>query len=258
MKAIDTKQMITDLFQKRYPKTTVDFKKYKESYYFSSNFDDKSFVRFVIQGGTISHIKTNNRYLPEVKNLFSIHKMKRIDFKIIDEFFRLINSNSNFNKVFKLRNNMTANDWFSFKRSSDFFSLPLLPDTKYSSFLVDKLHNIHYRIYFENHFKMNKNGSFFIVPMIKFFDNRKNKQLFAINIYEKTIHYVKKEEFFFDDFFENNAIFDPEYHGDVFVDEYIDNLIYQLDSSDEIRQELILYPRDKLSTKVDLLSMYTI
>lgn len=251
-------KLITDLFKSQYPNCKFDFKYYNDIIHFSSTFADKVFVNFTVRKNSISQVKTINRYIPEVKKLFHIHKMKRTDFKIVDDFFTQISSNINFNKVFTIKNTITANEWVSFKKESKFFVIPSEPSTKSRCVFIGKLRNTHYRCSFENNFKMSKDGSIFIVPMIRLFDYQKNSQVFAFNIYNQTIVRVKKEEFFFEDFFENNEIFNSDYHGDVFVDEYIDNILYDVSEDDEIRQELILYPRDKLSAKVDLISMYMI
>lgn len=253
-------KLITDLFKSRYPNCEYKFQHYNGMIQFSSTFGDRDFLIFSVKQNSFCEIKTINRYLPETKKLFSINKMKRTDFRIVDEFFNTIIENHNFNKMFKIKNSIKPNDWVNFVKGSKFFVLPFTPSINpaHVPFFIDKLHNTHYRCSHENHFKMNKNGEILIVPMISVFGWQRREQVFAFNIYEQKICRVKKEEFFFEDLFENNEEFNSEYHGDVLVDEYIDYLLLELSEQDEIRQELILYPRNQLSDKVDLLSMYRI
>lgn len=255
-------QPITDLFASRYPKSKFESKSINDIIIFKSTFDKgKQFVDFIFKQNSITTIKTNNKYLPEVKNLLSINKMKRIDFKIVDDFFKLMIANSNFDKIFSVVNKLTNNDMFSFRKegaTSD-FTLPFVASSNTGSYFITTIRKSYYRYYFENHFKMKKDGTILLVPIIRFFQHQKNEHVFAFNIYDQTIHRIRHEEFYFEDLFANNEPFNPEYHGDVFVDEYIDNYILNtLDDDDEIRESLIVLPRDRLSEKVDILSMYLI
>lgn len=260
MKTIDIQQPISDIFTSRYPKSTFTFKMVNDLILFKSFFvKDKEFVDFTIRNNSITAVKTSNKYLPEVKKLLSINKMKRGDFKIVADFFDLMNSNSNFNKIFSIDNKLSHNEMFSFKKEGSLFKLPLVCTGDKASFFITKMKKSYFRYYFENHFKLTKDGNILLVPVITVFEHQKNEHKFAFNIYNQTIYRVRKEEFYFEDFFENNELFNAEYHGDVFVDEYIDHYVLnELDDDDDIRKELILYPREHLSGKVDLLSMYMI
>jgi hypothetical protein len=255
-------QPIADLFDSRYPKSKFESKSINDIIIFKSTFDkEKQFVDFIFKKNSITTIKTNNKYLPEVKKLLSINKMKRSDFKIIDDFFTIINLNSNFNKIFYTENRVLPTEICSFKRegTTSSFTLPFIANTHSRTYLITKIRKSYFMYYLENHFKMTRDGTILIVPMITLFEHQKNEHVFAFNIYDQSIHRIRNEEFYFEDLFANNEPFNPDYHGDVFVDEYIDNYILNtLDDDDEIRESLIVLPRDRLSEKVDILSMYMI
>jgi len=254
-------QPIADLFASRYPKSKFESTSINDIIIFKSTFDkEKQFVDFIFKKNSITTIKTNNKYLPEVKKLLSINKMKRSDFKIIDDFFTLINSNSNFDKIFYMENKILPTEICSFKRdSTSAFTLPFIANTHSRTYLITKISKSYFMCDLENHFKITKDGTILIVPMITFFGHQKNEHIFAFNIYDQTIHRIRNEEFYFEDLFENNELFNPEYHGDIFVDAYIDNYILNtLDDDDEIKESLIVLPRERLSEKVDILSMYLI
>jgi hypothetical protein len=260
MKKNNVQQSISDIFTSRYPKSTFTFDDVNDVILFKSFFNkDKQFVDFTIINNSIIAIKTSNKYLPEIKKLLSINKMKRSDFKIVTDFFDQMKSNSNFNKMFYIDNKLSNNDMFSFKKEGSLFKLPLVYPSSTPSFFITKISKSYFRYYFENNFKLTRDGNILMVPTITLFEHQRNEHKFAFNIYNQTIYRIRKEEIYFEDFFENNEVFNAEYHGDVFVDEYIDNYILnELDDDDGIRQELILYPREQLSGKVDLLSMYMI
>ena len=187
--------------------------------------------------------------------------MKRSDFQVVNDFFDLISSNSNFNKIFYTENRVMPTEICSFTRegTTASFKLPFIANTHSRTYLITKISKSYFMYYLENHFKMTKDGNILIVPMITFFEHQKNEHVFAFNIYNQTIHLIRNEEFYFEDLFENNEVFNAGYHGDVFVDQYINNYILNtLEDDDSIRQELILYPPEQLSSKIDLLSMYMI
>lgn len=78
-------QPISDIFTSRYPKSTFTFDEVNDIILFKSFFNkDKQFVDFTIRNNSITGIKTSNKYLPEIKKLLSINKMKRSDFKNFD------------------------------------------------------------------------------------------------------------------------------------------------------------------------------
>jgi hypothetical protein len=260
MKNINIQQLISDIFTSRYPKSTFTLDEVNDIVLFKSVFDkDKQFVDFTIKKKSITTIKTNTKYLPEVKKLLSINKMKRSDFRIVTDFFKLLSSNSNFNKMFSIENRLSNDDMFSFKKEGSSFRLPLVYPIGEQSFFITKMSKSYFRYYFENNFKITKDGTILMVPIITVFEHQKNEHKFAFNIYNQTIYRIRKEEVYFEDFFENNEVFNADYHGDVFVDEYINNYVLNtLEDDDSIRQELISYPRERLSDKVNLLSMYMI
>lgn len=255
-------QPIANLFTSHYPTSKFEFKTVSGISVFKSTFDkEKQFVDFIIKANSFTNIKTNTKYLPEVKRLLSINKMKRNDLKIIDHFFRLMTTNDNFEKIFTIENRLSNTDMFMFRKEGDTsaFTLPLVASSNVGSYFITKFRKSYYRYFFENNFKITRDGTILMVPIIRFFQNQKNEHVFAFNIYNQTIHRIREEAFYFDDFFENSEIFDPAYHGDVFVNEYIDHYVLKtLDDNDDIRKELVLYPLDRLSDKVDLLSMYMI
>lgn len=255
-------QPIADLFNSRYPKSKFESKSINDIIIFKSTFDrEKQFVDFIFKKNSITTIKTSNKYLPEVKRLLSINKMKRNDLKIIDHFFRLMMTNVNFEKIFTIENRLSNTDMFTFRKEGDTsaFILPLVASSNVGSYFITKFRKSYYRYFFENNFKITRDGTILMVPIIRFFQNQKNEHIFAFNIYNQTIHRIREESFYFDDFFENSELFDPTYHGDVFVNEYIDHYVLKtLDDKDDIRKELVLYPLDRLSDKVDLISMYMI
>jgi len=260
MKTINLQNLINDIFTSRYPKSNFTLDEVNDVFLFKSFFDkDKQFVDFTIKNKSITNIKTNNKYLPEVKKLLSINKMKRSDFKIVTDFFNLISSNSNFNKMFYIENKLSNDDMFSFKKEGSLFRLPLVYPSSKQSFFITKMSKSYFRYYFENNFKITRDGNILMVPTITLFEHQKNQHKFAFNIYNQTIYRVRKECVYFEDFFENNEVFNAAYHGDVFVDEYIDNyIINSFEDDDDIKQLLIRLPREHLYEKVELLSMYMI
>lgn len=255
-------QPIADLFVERYPKSKFESTSINDIIIFKSTFDkENQFVDFIFKKNSITTVKTNNKYLPEVKNLLSINKIKRSDFQVVNDFFDLISSNSNFDKIFYTENRVLPTEICSFKRegTTSAFTLPFIANTHSRTYLITKISKSYFMYYLENHFKMTKDGNILIVPMITLFEHQKNEHIFAFNIYNQTIHLIRNEEFYFEDLFENNEVFNAGYHGDVFVDQYINNYILNtLEDDDSIRQELILYPPEQLSSKIDLLSMYMI
>lgn len=261
----DIEKPIAELFLTTYPKSRFEFKQINDTLFFKSWFekgqDEKMFVQFHVRDDSIINIKTINKYLPEVKKLLTINKMKRSDFNIVLGLFDQLLSNENFSKTLTIHQNLKINEMFSFKRegTTSGFTLPFRTATDIYSRFQCKLRKGIFSYHYENHFKMKRDGTILLVPVITFFDHQKNEQRYAFNIYEQTIHCIKDEEFYFEDYFENSTLFDPIYHGDVFIDSYIDNYILnELEDDDDVRQELILYPREQLSGKVDLLSMYMI
>lgn len=260
MKNDDIQKKIAHLFTEHYPKCDFNFVTVNNTLFFKSFFNvDKQFIDFQMMDDSITNIRTSNKYLPEVKNLLSINKMKRTDFNIIQDFFSQFLSNENFNKTFTLKLNLKINELFSFKRfgATTSFTLPIKTGTDIHSRFRCKLKGSIFSYHFENHFKMKYDGTIVLVPIIIFFEQQKNEQMIAFNIYDQTIHRIRNQAFYFEDFFENSEPYDSAYHGDVFVDEYIDNyILHTLD--EEIRESLIVLPRERLSEKVDILSMYMI
>ncbi len=254
----NNEDIVKSVFKDRYPKFRGEFSFINNNtlvkYY--SNTDTK-FIQFFMKSGYINGIQTNNKHLPEVKNLLSLNKMKRSSLNIINDALNMINVNKHFNFLFDIEYTFKINEPFSFIKGGSDFSLSSA--TKRTNYYQCKIHKSYYTYKIYNYFKIKKDGQILPVPVLTFLDNNKHGMTLAFNLYEETIHLIKNDDFYFEDFFSSNDIFDPEYDVDCFVDSFIDkNILTSLDNDNPIRQELILLPRNYLSDKVNLLGMYLI
>ena len=260
----DVERELTQFFSAKFPDVNVKLFKtdpdLDDVIIFKSSFDDgNKFISFSIHDNFIHEIKVSNRNLDNAHKLFSLNNLKVDAFNIIPVFLNLLPTNSNFNKVFTLFNNINQKKIFRFYSIGLAYILPCITSDHGFARLTSVLDETDCQLYIENSFKLSRNGKFLPVPIIRIFLDQNNEQVFAFNLYEQQVYKVKKKLFYFEDFFESAELFDIEYHGDILVDEYIDHQVVNgLIDEKSIRESLIVLPRDQLKNKIDLMSMYLI
>lgn len=260
----DVERELTQFFSAKFPDVNVKLFKtdpdLDDVIIFKSSFDDgNKFISFAIHDNFIHEISVSHRNLENVHKLFSLNKLKVDAFNIIPVFLNLLPTNSNFNRVFTLFNSINQKKIFRFYKSGLSYILPCITVDHGFARLTSVLEETYCQFHLENSFKLSRNGKFLPVPIIRVFVDQNNEQVFAFNLYDQQVYKVKKKLFYFEDFFEAAELFDVDYHGDILVDEYIDQQVinYLIDDK-AIRESLIILPREDLKAKIDLISMYII
>lgn len=260
----DVERELTQFFSTKFPDVNVKLFKtdpdIDDAIMFKSYFaDGNKFISFTIRDNSINEIRVSHRNLENARKLFSLNTIKVDAFNIIPVFFNLLPTNSNFNRVFTLFNSINQKKIFRFYKSGLAYILPCITEDQGFSRLTSVLEESYCQFYLENSFKLSRNGKFQPIPMIRIFGEQNNEQVFAFNIYDQQVYKVKKKLFYFEDFFESAELFDATYHGDILVDEHIDqHVINGLIDDKSIRESLIVLPREQLKNKIDLISMYLI
>lgn len=260
------KQALTQLFAIKYPQVEVSFSTVDDIITLKSLFDDgNKFISFSIRDNSITDLSVPHKHVDNAKKLFNVKSIKSVKFDFFEEFLNSLTTNSNFNQLFTLINQLQTKKMFNFYRSGLNSRLPHITEDQGSCNLIGKLDKRYFTFYLENYFKLTRDGNILPVPMIRFFDQQcflehhNNVQIFAFNVVDHKVYKVKKELFCFDDFFESAELFDINYHVDILVDEYLDaHILNHIDENDSIRQSLIVLPREDLKAKIDLISMYLI
>jgi len=257
----NVEKILIDLFAQTYPKINVEISSSPsigKMLVQSSTISLRQFIDFAVKDYSVHDIYFNHEYAQPIKNFFSISKIKEQNLNIIQTFLDNFNSNVNFNQTFRLINNLQTRNILRFYKKADVVRLPFMTEHSYLSNFACKNTKIFYRFCIYNHFKLSRTGKFFAVPMIHFFEDCPEPQLFAFNIYEQTIYKVTQQSFYFEDFFEINTLFNPDTDVDMLVNAYIDEQLTNTITDVSIKESIQSIPLSDLTKKVELTRMFFI
>lgn len=258
MDTVTIEKVLNDLFSQSYPKINVEISSSPsigKMLLQSSTIGLRQFIDFTVKDYSVCDIFFNHEYAQPIKNFFSINNSKKQDLNIIQEFLDKFHSNINFNKTFQLINNIQTTNVLRTYKKADVIRLPFMTEhTGLSNFICNNT-GVFYRFRIYNHFKLSRTGKFFAVPMIHFFEDCDKPQLFAFNIYEQTIHKVTEQSFYFEDFFKENQLFNPDVDIDILVNTYIDNELLARITDISVYESIHSIPLSHLDEKVELVAM---
>lgn len=191
--------------------------------------------------------KEVNVVLPENENL-----------TYIGNFMKDFYEKGLFNKIMKPFSIIDQKNMYEISGMEE--SIKLIHNLSNASKSICRIDKKEYVVHLNYQFKMTKKREMIAVPVLSFFIGREVDFKFdiAFNIEQQSIYFVKSYPIYYEDFFEENTIFDFEKDLDIIFRNFIDkNVMKNIDPTNEIRQQLELLD-DDINEKVRLLIMYSI
>jgi hypothetical protein len=207
----------------------------------------------------LSGFQSKNDCFEVAKVLSKIVLPKAEDLELINPFIKDFYQKSRFNKICEKFNVIAPESMYTVSQPAtiNFAIISNMSDMSTSLCRIDK---INYSIFLNCNFKLSKNREILPVPTLSFFSSRSNKFNFevAFNIKKQTAHLVKSYPMYYDDFFEENMIFNFDTDLDNIFENFInENVMPHIDPNEELGRQLTSLG-DDIETKIRMLLMYSI
>lgn len=225
---------------------------------FQINITQKDFdFAFFMHNNYIQGIQSKYDYFDKVEKLLNFDLPTKLDY--VNEFIKFIYEKSKFNKIFEPFNLIPNESMYHLSKMKK-FNHTMIHNLSEASLSKCRLDKKDYSIYLNSSFKITKNKELIATPTLSFFQERNIDFNFeiAFNIEKQTVHLVKSYPMYYDDFFEDNEIFNVDKHMDFIFNSFIDNnVMKRIDPNGVIERQLSSLG-DDIDTKIKLLLMYSI
>lgn len=232
--------------------------------YFEGNYQvsvtekDFSFSGFV-RNNFLTSIQSKNDCFECLKESSNIVLPMTEDLNYINQFIVDIYLKSMFNKIFEKIDLIPIESMYTVSKLDE-INLAIISNLSDYSTSVCRLDKKVYSLFLNCDFKMTKCRKLLPVPTLSFFRNKDShfKVEIAFNLEKQTIHLVNSYALYYDDFFEENMIFNFDTDlNNIFESFIVESVMPNIDKNDELGRQLVSLG-DDIETKIRLLLMYSI
>lgn len=254
------KKMIEDALIVHYPKaqlSTFPVEKMNNMFHISLRQDNIDFTLFAFNN-YIHSLQSNADKFDYIQG-FSNIKIKSDDLEILNEFVKKLYERNDFKKVLSPISLFNTEHVYFVDRMDE-LNFAMIRGLAESLKLYCRLDKKQYSILLNSNFKLTKNKEMVRVPTINIVFDQKASQKFeiAFNLTKGTAHLVESYPVYYEDFFEENKIFEINKNFDLLFKSFIEDVVMKrIDPTNEIKQQLDLLG-DNIDEKVKLLIMYSI
>jgi hypothetical protein len=258
---MDNNKRIEDALDNHFPESDIavyPMQHFKGSYHVSVKETDFNFG-CIINNNFLREIQSKNDCFEAVQKSLNILLPSQEKIECINHFIRDFYNNGNFNKIFEMFSLIANESMYKTTQDeeSNYAIFHSMSDPSKSNCRLDKKN---YSIFLNCYFKMTKDRKLLAVPTLSFFNGNGNPFKFEIsfNLENQTAHFVKSHPMYYDDFFEDNKIFDFTKDLDFVFKKFIDeNVMKHIDPTNELGRQLESL-EDDIDEKIKLLLMYSI
>lgn len=213
---------------------------------------------FFVKNNFIEALQSKYNDFEDTKKVTNIILPDNDIMSLINNFMKSFYEGGDFRKI------MTPFSYFDQKKmyeiSGDEESLKVIHNLSNSSTSICRIDNKKYLFYLNYQFKMTRKREMIAVPVLSFFTGKDIDFQFdiAFNIEKQSIYFVKSYPMYYEDFFEENDIFDFDKDLDIIFRNFIEkNVMKNIDPTNELGRQLVSLG-DDMDEKLKLLIMYSI
>lgn len=258
---MDNHGIIEDALDKHYPESDISVycvQNMVNKFHIGITQQEIDFTLF-IDNNFLQNIQSKADCFDNVQKLSNFNVPTKEQLTPVNLFIQDLYTTGTFNKIFEPFPLISTETMYKVDEMKDlnFTIIHNLSDPSISRCRIDKQN---YFILLNCYFKMTKNRELLAVPTLSFFCGKENQFKFDVsfNLETDTVHLVNSHPIYYEEFFEENSIFDVKKDFDSILKQFIDkNVMKKIDPTDELKRQLDSLG-DDIDTKIKLLLMYSI
>lgn len=257
---MDNRELLEDALDKHFPEADISI---HEVAYMKNGFQVSIVQKglsfsFFVKNNFIEAVQSKYNDFEETKKSTNIVLPDNEKMTYINSFMKSFYEYGRFNKIMEPFSTIVQETMYEISGMEE--SLKLIHNLSNSSKSICRIDKQEYLVYLNYSFKMTKDRRMMPMPVLSFFVGRNIDFQFdiAFNLENQTIHLVNSYPMYYEDFFEENDIFDFDKDLDIIFKNFIDkNVMKNIDPTNELGRQLVSIG-EEMDEKLKLLIMYSI
>lgn len=257
---MDNRELLEDALDKHFPDSDItiyETELFKNGFQVSIEQKPLSFS-FFVKNNFLEAVQSKYNDFDAAKKSTNIVLPDNEKMAYINNFMESFYENERFNKIMEKFSLFDQEKMYQISGMED--SLKLIHNLSNASTSICRIDRQKYLVYLNYQFKMTKKREMIAVPVLSFFVGRNIDFQFdiAFNLEQQSIYFVKAYPMYYEDFFEENNIFDFNKDLETIFRNFIEkNVMKNIDPTNELGRQLASLG-DDIDEKLKLLIMYSI
>lgn len=257
---MDNRELLEDALDKHFPDSDITI--YETEYLkngFQVSIEQKPLgFSFFVKNNFLEAFQSKYNDFEDAQKSTNIVLPDNEKMTYINDFMKSFHENGRFSKIMEPFSLFEQAKMYQLSGINE--SLKLIHNLSNASTSICRIDREKYLVYLNYSFKMTKNRRMLPVPVLSFFIGRNIDFQFdiAFNIEQQSVYLVKSYPMYYEDFFEENDIFDFDNDLEIIFRNFVDkNVMKNIDPTNELGRQLVSLG-DDMDEKLKLLIMYSI
>lgn len=257
---MDNRELLEDALDCYFPEADISIYETEHlKHGFQVSIEQKSLTfSFFVRNNFLETVQSKYNDFEDTKKATNIVLPDNEKMTYINNFMNSFYTNGRFNKIMEPFSLFDQENMYKISGMEE--SLKLIHNLSNASTSICRIDRQKYLVYLNYSFKMTKDRRIIPVPVLSFFKGKNIDFGFdiAFNLEQQSIYFVKSYPIYYEDFFEDNTIFDFDKDLDTIFRNFIGkNVMKNIDPTNELGSQLASLG-DDIDEKLKLLLMYSI